>query len=64
MQMLGAAMGGHIRTGLGDIPTLDGRRGMTNAEQVEFAVDLAHKAGREVASLSEVRHMLDMRPHR
>ncbi|MCH8190989.1 MAG: 3-keto-5-aminohexanoate cleavage protein [Chloroflexi bacterium] len=59
VNMLAAAMGGHIRTGLGDNPVLDGRV-LTNAQQVEMAVDLAHKAGREVATPAEGRQMMGM----
>ena len=59
MYMLAAAMGGHIRTGLGDTPVIDGRQ-PTNADLVKEAVDLAHKAGREVATLAEGRAMMGM----
>ena len=59
MYMLAAAMGGHIRTGLGDTPVIDGRR-PTNADLVKEAVDLAHKAGREAATLAEGRAMMGM----
>jgi 3-keto-5-aminohexanoate cleavage enzyme len=57
--MLAAAMGGHIRTGLGDNPVLNGKR-LTNAQQIELAVDLAHKAGRDVANAAEARQMMGM----
>ncbi len=59
MNMLAAAMGGHIRTGLGDNPVLDGKK-LTNAQQVELAVDLAHRAGRDVATPAEARKLLGM----
>ena len=59
MYMLAAAMGGHIRIGLGDTPVIDGRQ-PTNADLVKEAVDLAHKAGREVATLAEGRAMMGM----
>lgn len=63
--MLAAATGGHIRTGIGENPMLDGRRGTkgyTNVEQVEMAVELAHLAGREVATPAEARAILGMPP--
>ena len=56
MSMLAAAMGGHIRTGIGDNPRLDGRT-YTNLEQVELAVGAAHLAGREVATAAQAREM-------
>ncbi|MEE9285925.1 MAG: 3-keto-5-aminohexanoate cleavage protein [Dehalococcoidia bacterium] len=59
VNMLAAAMGGHIRTGLGDNPVLDGKV-LTNAQQVELAVELAHKAGRDVASPADARKMMGM----
>ena len=59
INMLAAAMGGHIRTGLGDNPVLDGEV-LTNAQQVELAVDLAQRAGREVATPADTRQMLGM----
>jgi 3-keto-5-aminohexanoate cleavage enzyme len=58
VSMLAAAMGGHIRTGLGDNPVLDGHGTYTNVEHVQMAVDLARAAGREVATPEETRHML------
>lgn len=63
MHLLAAAMGGHIRIGLGDTPVFCGSRDMTNAQQVEWAVDVAHKAGRKVATTAEARSMFHMRPH-
>jgi len=59
VSMLAAAMGGHVRTGLGDNPVLNGK-GMTNAEQVEMAVSMAHLAGRDVATPAEARQMMGM----
>jgi 3-keto-5-aminohexanoate cleavage enzyme len=56
--MLSAAMGGHIRTGLGDNPVIDGRGSATNVEMVEMAVALAHAAGRRVATVAEGRELL------
>jgi 3-keto-5-aminohexanoate cleavage enzyme len=61
LSMLAAAMGGHIRTGLGDMPILDGKGTFTNVQMVEMAVDLAHAAGRSVATAQETRVMLGAR---
>ena len=58
VSMLAAAMGGHIRTGLGDNPRLDGNATRTNADYVDIAVAMAHAAGREVATVAEARSML------
>jgi 3-keto-5-aminohexanoate cleavage enzyme len=55
--MLAAAMGGHIRTGLGDMPILDGKGTHTNVAMVEMAVELAHAAGRSVATAQETRQL-------
>ena len=57
MSMLAAAMGGHIRTGIGDNPQLDGNASYRNVDHVEMAVELAHAAGREVASAAEARRV-------
>jgi 3-keto-5-aminohexanoate cleavage enzyme len=58
LSMLAAAMGGHIRTGLGDVPTLDGKRTYRNVDMVEMAADLARKAGRDVATAAQARATL------
>jgi 3-keto-5-aminohexanoate cleavage enzyme len=61
--MLAAATGGHIRTGIGENPMLDGRRGReayTNVDHVKMAVELGHLAGREVATADEARAILGM----
>lgn len=58
LSMLAAAMGGHIRTGLGDCPALDGVGARTNVEMVQLAVDLAHAAGRTVATAAQTRRAL------
>lgn len=63
--MLAAATGGHIRTGIGENPMLDGRRGSqayTNVDHVEMAVELGHLAGRGVATPDEARALLGMPP--
>ena len=57
MNMLSIAMGGHIRTGLGDNPLLDGEQ-LTNGEQVERVVKLSRDYGREIATPSDVRAYL------
>ena len=59
MNMLAVAMGGHVRTGLGDNPLLDGKP-LTNGEQVERVVRLAREVGREVATPTEVREYLGL----
>lgn len=60
MESLAIAMGGHVRTGIGDNPRLDGRQ-MTSAEQVERFVGIARRLGREVATPAEARKMLGFR---
>ena len=61
VSMLAAAMGGHIRTGLGDNPVLDGDGTRTNVDMVHMAVALAEAAGRDVASPDQVRAVLRRR---
>jgi 3-keto-5-aminohexanoate cleavage enzyme len=56
--MLAAAMGGHIRTGLGDMPVLDGKGTYTNVDMVEMVTDLARRASREVATAAHARAIL------
>lgn len=58
LSLLAAAMGGHIRTGLGDNPVLDGAGTRTNVDMVRMAVELAQSAGRRVASAAETRATL------
>ena len=61
--MLAAATGGHIRTGIGENPMLDGRRGpvaYTNVDHVKMAVDLGQLAGREIATPDEARAILGL----
>jgi len=53
--------GGHVRTGLGDNPLLDGKQ-LSNAEQVERVVEMARAAGRAVATPAEARRILRSRP--
>jgi len=56
-----AETGGHIRTGVGDIPLFDGKA-LSNAEQIERVVALTQAAGREVATPDETRKMLGQLP--
>ncbi|OZM75682.1 3-keto-5-aminohexanoate cleavage protein [Pseudonocardia sp. MH-G8] len=53
--------GGHIAIGVGDHPHVE--RGLpTNAELVGHVVDMARKAGREIASPDAARRILGVRP--
>ena len=61
--LLAAAVGGHIRTGIGENPMLDGRRGAsayTNVDHVEMAVEMGQLAGRGIATPAEARAILGM----
>jgi 3-keto-5-aminohexanoate cleavage enzyme len=63
--MLAAATGGHIRTGIGENPMLDGRKGaaaFTNVDHVKMSADMATLAGRGVATPAEARAILGMPP--
>ncbi len=60
MQGLAISLGGHVRTGIGDNPRLDGRQ-MTSAQQVEKFAGIARRLGREVASPAEARRLLGVR---
>jgi uncharacterized protein (DUF849 family) len=53
--------GGHVRTGLGDNPVLEGKQ-LTNAEQVERVVALARRVGRPVATPAQARELLRRAP--
>jgi 3-keto-5-aminohexanoate cleavage enzyme len=56
-------MGGHVRVGFEDsIYIRKGVLALSNAEVVEFAVDLAEKLGRTVATPSEARKILHIAP--
>jgi 3-keto-5-aminohexanoate cleavage enzyme len=57
LSALAVAMGGHVRTGLGDNPLLAGKK-LSNAEQVERVVEIAQRQGRELATPADVRQML------
>lgn len=63
--LLAAATGGHIRTGIGENPMLDGKRGTsayTNVDHVEMAVTMGQLAGRDIATPDEARAILGMPP--
>jgi 3-keto-5-aminohexanoate cleavage enzyme len=63
--LLAAATGGHIRTGIGENPMLDGKRGAsayTNVDHVEMAVEMGQQAGRDIATPDEARTILGMPP--
>jgi 3-keto-5-aminohexanoate cleavage enzyme len=62
LSMLATAMGGHIRTGLGDNPRLATDVVLSNADQVAMAAALARSAGRNLASVTEARALLGIRP--
>lgn len=57
LNVLAVAMGGHIRTGLGDKPEWDGEQ-LTNAEMVRRMAAVAKAVGREIATPDEARAML------
>lgn len=54
---LAAAMGGHLRVGLGDLPLMDGKA-YSNADHVKIAGDICRAAGRKLATMAEARRML------
>ena len=63
--LLAAAAGGHVRTGIGENPMLDGKRGAaayTNADHVEMAAEMGRLAGRGIATPDEARAILGMPP--
>ena len=61
INMLAVAMGGHVRTGLGEAPLHDGKK-ITNADHVQRLADLAHRADRGIATPAEARQMLGIAP--
>lgn len=63
LSLLAAAMGGHIRTGLGDMWQLDGKTTATNTDMVDMAAQFAAHAGRTVATAAQAREMLGIRPY-
>jgi 3-keto-5-aminohexanoate cleavage enzyme len=59
LNLLAIAMGGHVRTGLGDLPLWNGEP-LTNAQMVEKFARIARDMGREVATAEEAREILGM----
>ncbi|MFD2500226.1 3-keto-5-aminohexanoate cleavage protein [Rhizorhabdus histidinilytica] len=57
LNLLAVAMGGHIRTGLGDKPEWDGEQ-LSNVEMVRRMAAVARAVGREIATPDEARAML------
>jgi 3-keto-5-aminohexanoate cleavage enzyme len=57
LNLLAIAMGGHVRTGIGDLPRWDGET-LTNAQMVERFARIAREMGREVATADEARAIL------
>ena len=61
LNLLAIAMGGHVRTGLGDLPRWDGKA-LSNAEMVDRFARIAREMGREVATAQEARAILGIQP--
>jgi 3-keto-5-aminohexanoate cleavage enzyme len=61
LNLLAIAMGGHVRTGIGDLPLWNGVP-LTNAQMVEKFASIARDMGREVATAEEARAILGLRP--
>ncbi len=61
LNLLAIAMGGHVRTGIGDLPRWDGVA-LTNAEMVDRYARIAREMGRAVATTEEARDLLGLRP--
>lgn len=61
LQMLGMAilLGGHVRTGLEDVLTLDGHN-TSNVELVKQVINIAKVFKREIASVDEARNILNL----
>lgn len=59
LNVLAVAMGGHVRTGIGDLPRWDGKA-LTNAQMVAAFVEVARIAGREIATPAEARQILGL----
>ena len=60
---IAVATGAHIRVGMEDSPFLPGNPApRTNAEYVEWAVNLARLQGREPATPSQAREILGLLP--
>ena len=57
LNLLAIAMGGHVRTGIGDLARWEGEA-LTNAQMVERFARIAREMGREVATAEEARAIL------
>jgi 3-keto-5-aminohexanoate cleavage enzyme len=65
LNMIGMAMGGHVRTGLEDNIYYSYRQLATsNAQLVERVARLAHELGREIATPAEAREMIGVTARR
>jgi len=62
LNMLAIAMGGHVRTGIGDLPRWDEEE-PSNAQMVERFARMARDIGREIASPDEARQILGLGRH-
>ncbi len=61
LHALAIAMGGNVRVGWEDLPTLpDGRLAPTNADLVRVVVEMAKAVGREVATPDEAREIMGL----
>ena len=60
LNLLAIAMGGHVRTGIGDLPLWNGEP-LSNARMVEKFARIARDMGREVATAEEARAILGLR---
>jgi len=63
LNLLAIGMGGHVRTGIGDLPLWDGKP-LTNAKMVEKFAEMARNVGREIATAEEARNILGLKPRR
>ncbi len=61
LNLLAIGMGGHVRTGLGDLPAWGGEP-LSNAQMVEKFARMARDMGRAVATADEARVILGIRP--
>lgn len=60
LSALGLALGGHVRTGIEDVPTLGQDRPASNLELVEWVAGLANAYGRVPATPAEARAILSL----
>jgi 3-keto-5-aminohexanoate cleavage enzyme len=63
LSSVAVAMGGHVRTGLGDNWIVQGKP-IANIEYVEHFANLAECCGRGVATPQEARRMLGIKPRK